>query len=142
MPLVTPEDVAGIVLVDEDTWPDLDPPIEAATLLVTEVCGSSGYADSTLTVICRWLAAHFYAVMDPQSTYEQAGSVSIKFESAVDLGLNLTRYGQQAMLLDYKGNLAALNANTLSGKTKVRLQMLWLGKTCAEKAADGCEVCP
>jgi hypothetical protein len=131
--LTTPEAVAGIVQVDEDLWPDLDPPIEAASLLVTEVCGASGYSDYTMGVIARWLAAHFYAVMDPQSTYEQAGSVSIKYESAVDLGLNLTRFGQQAMLLDYKGNLARLNSNTLDGKTKVKLDMLWLGMTCKER---------
>jgi hypothetical protein len=137
MVLITPEDVAGIVQVDEDTWSDLTPPIEAAEMLLAEVCGASGYADPTLSIIGRWLAAHFYAVMDPQSTYEQAGPVSVKFESQVDLGLNLTRYGQQAMVLDYKGNLAKLNATTLSGKTKARIQMLWLGKTREELAKDG-----
>lgn len=128
MPRTTPARVGTLVALDETSWPDLDTHIQSANVLVTKVCVSAAdpLDDAHLALVETWLAAHFYAVTDPQSTYEQAGSVSIKYEGTVDLNLNLTRFGQQAMLLDTTGGLAFWNKRMLTGMTgKARFQ--WLG---------------
>lgn len=103
----------GKVIEVDPTITDLTPFIDAANELVTELCEPEGYSEPRLTMIETWLAAHFYAVRDPRSTNEAAGSVSAAFESKVDLALNITRYGQQAMLLDTAGALASLNQQTV-----------------------------
>ena len=57
----------------------------------------------------RWLSAHFYHVAATRANREEAGSVAETKRSKVDLGLNLTHYGQHAMLLDVAGGLATLD---------------------------------
>lgn len=117
--------VAKVVEVDSRSWPDIEPFIEAANALVTAKCTASGYSDAILELIERWLAAHFYRVADPQPTMEVAGSVTAQYESRVDLGFDVTKYGQQAMRLDYAGNLALMNnamkkqEGTLAGTGRV-----------------------
>lgn len=113
-----------IVLSDET---GLDPFIDTANDLVTRLCTNSNYSDNTLELIERWLSAHFYAVRDPRTTTEGAGGVSAGYESRVDLGLNLTRYGQQAMLVDSDNNLAALNKRNQEG-VPPRPGVIWLGR--------------
>jgi hypothetical protein len=120
----TPSLVAGIIEVDPSI--DLDPFILTASELVTEVCAIASYTVGRLELIERWLAAHFYAIRDPRTTQERAGSVGANFESKVDLNLALTRYGQQAMMLDTQGGLAALNKSILSGGSRVA-SVTWLG---------------
>lgn len=89
---------------------DLDPFIEAASSLVDSECTASGYDAVKLERIERWLAAHFYVVYAPRRAAEGiAGGPQQTIENIkVDLGLWNTKYGQQAMMLDTAGNLAAL----------------------------------
>lgn len=105
--------VAGIVEVE---LPDgavledfLAPFILPANLLVTDVCGAAGYSDEKLEMIERWLGAHFYQILAPGANTERAGRVAQTVRSKVDLGLNVTHYGQQAMVLDTAGGLAEIN---------------------------------
>lgn len=128
MPRTTAAAVKEIIEVDETISTDLVPFIEAATMLVDRVVavavdesGNVYYTAPQLEVIERWLAAHFYAVRDPRVVTEGAGSVMVRYESHVELNLNNTRYGQQAMLLDTAGGLAKLNRDMLKGKQKVSL---------------------
>jgi hypothetical protein len=116
--------VAAIIEVDPSI--DLDPFIFTASELVTEVCAIAGYTVERLELIERWLSAHFYAIRDPRTTNEKAGSVGASYESKVDLNLALTRYGQQAMLLDTQGGLAALN-KSLAGGGRIVASVAWLG---------------
>lgn len=100
------------VIITADT--DLDPFIEAANSIVTNACVvsllyTSPTDDVNLELIERWLAAHVYAVRDPRTHTEKAGSVAAGYESKVDLYLANTRYGQMAMMVDTRGGLAALN---------------------------------
>jgi len=120
----TPALVAGIIEVDVTI--DLDPFIFTASELVTEVCAIAGYSIERLELIERWLAAHFYAIRDPRTTNEKAGSVGASFESKVDLNLALTRYGQQAMVLDTQGGLTALNRSLAGGGSRVA-SVTWVG---------------
>lgn len=129
MPRTSSTAVQGIIEVDEDA--DLTPFIETANALVTEVCVPAGYDAARLELIERWLAAHFYAVLAPRAIVEQVGSagggVREQYESKVDLGLSITRYGQQAMMLDTTGGLAALNQATIKGTAR-GIRAVYLGK--------------
>lgn len=122
MARTTPEQVASIIEVDPSI--PVGPFIETASTLVEEVCEPFNYTENRLELIERWLAAHFYAIMDKQVASERAGSVGQDFQFKVDLGLNQTQYGQQAMILDTKGGLRALNDRGSVAEVKVH----WLGK--------------
>ena len=101
--------------------------------MVSDAKGADGaayYVEATdsvqLELIERWLSAHFYAVRDPRFTSESAGGVSTNFLTAVDLNLNVTMYGQQAMILDTSGYLADIQDQTKTGK-KQRVGVFWSG---------------
>lgn len=101
---------------------DLTPFIDAANHMVDAVClvvptGGTTYTEAMLTRIETWLAAHFYAVDDPRSQRDRISSLTKEIETKVDLGLDVTRYGQMAMRLDVNGGLAALN-NAMKEQTK------------------------
>lgn len=121
-------------IIEVDTSIDLAPFIEVANDLVTECCADALKADGTtafysgeqLEQIERWLAAHFYAIRDPRASDEKAGTVSQTIESKVDLGLNVTRYGQMALRIDRAGGLAALEAAAKGGGV-VTASAVWLG---------------
>ena len=128
----TAADVATLVEVDAAI--DLDAFILTSNELVTELCTDSDYTDTRLELIERWLAAHFYAVRDRQAASERAGSVGQTFMYKVGLNLALTVYGQQAMILDTAGDLAALNKKTEEGKRRT-VGVTWLG-TLTEEEED------
>lgn len=117
----------GIIETDDTNIPDLTPFIDAANLLVTDSCGSADYTADKLELIERWVAAHFYAVRDPRATAERAGPVGQNLQSKVDLGLAVTHYGQQAMLLDSEGGLAAANKQTTKSRVSITAGVNWLG---------------
>jgi hypothetical protein len=132
----TDEAVAGIIEVDDTIA--LTPFIETASFLVDKVVatakdgdGNDYYIASDLELIERWLAAHFYAVRDPREQFVGVGRLMQRFQSQVDLNLNNTPYGQQAMLLDVKGGLAQLNAGIAKGGRK-KAAVHWLGTPAEE----------
>ena len=103
-------------ILEESPSLTLTPFIEAASYLVDKVCatatdddGTAYYTATDLELIERWLSAHFYHVAATRANREEAGSVAETKRSKVDLGLNLTHYGQHAMLLDVAGGLATLD---------------------------------
>lgn len=119
--------VGGIIELDASI--NLDPFIEAANMLVTQVCtgfASDNYAEGELAVIEKWLTAHFYAVRDPRAESEKAGPAAQKLQSKVDLGLNTSHYGQMAMRLEYQGKLAGLEKGQRAGVKKT-VGVTWLG---------------
>ena len=107
---------------------DLDPFITTANELVTEVCTGTkngptpAYTVARLELIERWLSAHFYAIRDPRSKSEKAGSVAVTYQGKTDLNLSLTHYGQQSMMLDTNGGLSRLDKGKGLAAT-----VLWLG---------------
>lgn len=92
--------------------------ITTASELVTEKCVPSGYSDDRLQLIETWLAAHFCAIMQQISASETAGSVNQSFQYRLGLNLAVTMWGQQALILDTGGGLAALNKSTEDGKRR------------------------
>ena len=96
-------------------------------------------SSSHLKEIERWLAAHFVAIRDVRVGREQAGPVSQHFQYKVDLNLNQTQYGQQAILLDVTGYLANLQATAEDGK-KVKAGMSLLGSPESSYPTDSVKV--
>jgi len=122
--------VAKIISVKDSITTDLEPFIEAANQVVTDNCtyaSPNTYTDAKLELIERWLSAHFYAIRDPRPTEQRAGPVSQMLKSKVDIGLDVTHYGQQAKAFDNLGGLAALDGRLKSGKAKVTPGISWLG---------------
>lgn len=128
----TPRTTAALVsaIVDVQPGKDLTPFIAIANELTTDACGNSGYTDgyvgSRMELIERWLSAHFYTVYDNQLTMAKAGTVSVGYQVKIDLGLKTSMYGQQAMILDTKLNLAGIE-NLAQTKRRIRIRLTWLG---------------
>lgn len=140
----TVDAVKGVVEVDDTLYDDdaLQSFVEAAAWLVQDVvlpAYTTPPSNAKLEVIHRYLSAHFYSVTDPRSISEWIGTVRTFYEYKVDLHLNLTRFGQQAIALDTSGALAAYN-NQLRRATvnlpaeKVSVGAMWLG---TEKPCTG-----
>jgi len=113
-------------IIDLDATMTLTPFIAIANQLVTELCTGSSYMDARLKEIERWLSAHFCAIDDMRPADEAIGSVNMRYQFKVDLNLAVTVYGQQAMLIDTDGNLAALNKKITEG-TAGSVSVDWLG---------------
>ena len=128
MARATDTEIRKIIDLDEDVT-DLTPFISAANMLVTAKCEGSGYSEAELTVIENWLAAHFAAMKDPRYSSETAG-VSVSYQTKIDDFLKLTHFGQQVLVLDYAGNLSALNKKTAAGGRSVGVT--WLGTDLSE----------
>lgn len=140
MPRTTEDAVARICEVEDEDLDLLTDFIDIANELVTELPAAVMQEDGVtpflsslrLEKIERYLAAHFYCILKPRSTVEQADLTQVNYETnKVDFSLRLTRYGQQAMLLDTTGSLAAQN-NALekvikSLPTGIKMKVLWLG---------------
>lgn len=125
----TPELVAGLVQVDPAIT--LDPFISAASILVDRISeDSASPTEEVLTVIETWLSAHFYCVRNPRRSSERAGDVWATFMSKVDLNLQVTMYGQQAMMLDPTGTLKFIN-DSKSFKAR-KVGAYWVGG-CEQK---------
>jgi hypothetical protein len=133
MPRTTSVAVEAIIEVDEEI--PLTPFIETASALVEEICTPAGYDAARLELIERWLSAHFYAVRESRRDFEGAGTVQQSLQSKVDLGFDVTHYGQMAMRLDTKGGLARLNEMIKSGKGHMPAAW-WLGVPRDEEGSN------
>ena len=125
---VTEEQVR--LLVDTDVDLPLTPFIDTATALTDYVASkddNSELTDALLIQIEKWLAAHFYAIRDPQPQEEKTENASAIHQGKTELGLDGTHWGQQAVRLDVTGTLAQLN------RTKHRVSTQWLGLAPSEQ---------
>jgi hypothetical protein len=127
MARTTSAEVQKIIDVDAAVT-DLTPFITAANELVTEACtgDSQGYSATRLQVIETWLAAHLVAIRDPHHQSEGAGGVTARYQGQTGFNFQSTYWGQQALLLDTAGGLAALSEHTAKGK-RARVGATWLG---------------
>ena len=114
-------------IIDWDSTISLTPFIEIANSLVTELCTDSGHDAQRLKNIERWLAAHFYHIDDQHISREKAASVGVEYQFKIDLAINQTKYGQQAIVLDTAGNLAQLNKRIVDGEAAT-VVIGWLGQ--------------
>jgi hypothetical protein len=124
MARTTEENVGKVVELDDDI--DVDPFITMANELVTEACADSDYSDARLELIERWLAAHFYVVRDPRSSSESVGVSMSYLNPNIGMMLHGTKEGQQALMLDTAGGLAALSKQMEAGSART-VGLTWLG---------------
>tara|TARA_R110000851_G_scaffold9428_1_gene35055 strand:- start:347 stop:742 length:396 start_codon:yes stop_codon:yes gene_type:complete len=100
------------------TEQEIQPFIRTASLLVDEHLADYLPVITTdlLAEIETYLAAHFVTLWDPRTSEETAGNTSFKYEgSANGPGLESSKYGQMAKLLDPSGRLSQLsNPNRIS----------------------------
>lgn len=108
------KEIINTDLTDEQVTPFL----AAANTMVTDLLLGENYSTATLQEIERWLAAHFVAVRDPQVTQEKTDDAQATYEGKTGMGLNSTRYGQQAMLLDHHGILARVASSKRPAEVK------------------------
>lgn len=104
--------------------------IDTANEIVTEVCAAATkvvagvevawHSSARLTLIETWLACHCYCINDPRGQRERVGPLTFEAQSKVDLGLDVTHYGQMAKRIDTSGALAALDDAIENGRTPGR----------------------
>ena len=123
MARVLPADLAQIypdVVEDVDSF---TPFIETANLMITEELGSSGLSADRLKKIELYLAAHLACI-----TLERGGLMKRKVGESEDtyqtpgfntLGLVTTRFGQQVVILDTTGKMAALSQKPVKAMFRV-----------------------
>jgi len=104
---VTSTDVKAVIETEET---DLSVFITAANNLTDRVAvADSGLAAATLFEIERWLSAHFAALYDRQESKSDVGDTAFTYGGKTAMGLDFTRFGQQAMLFDTTGTLRKLD---------------------------------
>lgn len=95
---------------------DVIPYINDANALVNAVLSDEGLSSALLTVIEKWLAAHFIAITKSrQAQYRKIGDAA---ESYAKMGTKLesTTYGQTAISFDTSGKLANV------GKKRIKIE--------------------
>ena len=104
MSRVTKEEVKELI----KTSLDVTSFIETAGLLVDESLVGQGMSEARLKLIELWLSAHFVAIAEERGalTKSEKGDSNEEYEIIVGTGLNMTRFGQQAIALDTSGLLA------------------------------------
>jgi len=96
-------------ITDIDSSVDLTPFINTATKLIDNALVGKGLDDDTLTLIELWLSAHFSKILELHPAEERVGAVAMQYQWKVGLNLQVTMYGQQALILDTTGTLGKLN---------------------------------
>jgi len=95
-------------IIDTDLT-DLDAFILPAGQLADQVAAAdSSLAAAILEEIECWLAAHFTSMRDQQAVKSTVGPTSFTYSGKTGMGLEFTRYGQMALLLDTTGTLRGL----------------------------------
>ena len=97
--------------------------IESAHVLLCSVLDGYGVPASLMTQIEKYLAAHYAAIAYPVIQREGLGPMSRSYATKIDLRLDNTKYGQQALALDPTNVLAEINA----GKTKRAVSVTSVG---------------
>lgn len=109
---------------------DITPFLDVATALVDKVSAedSGGLLNASLLLqMEKWLAAHFYAIYDPQYSEKREENAEAKFQGKTAMGLDSTLWGQMAKRIDVTGYLAALD------KGGGRIGITWLGLPPSEQ---------
>lgn len=119
--------------VNYDGETSLTPYVAMATALIDRVVVCAATRGLTLTsdeaeLLERNMAAHFYSSMDPLYSSKSTAGASGSFMWQGGQGLDGSRYGQAAKLLDRSGCLTAL---TTPGAGRARAT--WLGKRPSEQ---------
>lgn len=118
---VNPLQVGALVLPGEQSAELLLPlqaHIDTAHVMVEANLAGGGLSEAVLAEIEKYLAAHFWAVANPQAESLEAKnfgrSTRVKYRGQTGMGLDFTPFGQQVKLLDPTGRLAGLTRQRAS----------------------------
>lgn len=117
----TDERVKAVIDVNEDIWNSSF--INTANVLSDRLQSSdteNGLSEAELIEIETYLSAHFYALRDPQYQQKKTGRASSTFQGQTGKGLELTWWGQMALVFDHTGILAKLTG-TDTGQDKLEV---------------------
>lgn len=123
---------------DYDGEADLTPYITTASSVVERLKLYAANAqptvpvtDDQLELIERWLAAHFYAIVDRPYASRSGGGSSGSFDGKTGMNFDATLYGQSAKLIDPTGFLAGIEGGgggkEGSGQGPPRVRVMWAG---------------
>ena len=115
--MARPVSPADIRVLMDTTLSDADLSVfaEDAHVVVSETIPANALSEARLTLLEKYLAAHFAAMRDKQKTSEHIGPASTSYEGQTGLYLTFTHFGQQVMVLDPTGSFAALDQGADSG---------------------------
>lgn len=114
--------VRGVITVAASA--DLAEVTDAALMLVVGLAQPAGYSQFEMEKLHAYLTAHLYEVDNQRMFEEEIGRAREKPETKVDLGLQLTRPGQQVLVLDYKKAFAPVADDQ---QTLRRPRVTWAG---------------
>jgi hypothetical protein len=121
---------------DYDRESDLTPYIATANSIVERLKLYAANAQPTIPVmddqlelVERWLAAHFYAIVDRPFASRSAGGSSGSFDGKTGMNFDATLYGQSAKMIDPTGFLAGIESGggQGSGQGPPRVRVVWAG---------------
>ena len=125
-------DVSGIIEVDSSI--SLTPFILISNQIVDQLAAADSdslLVAAELTQIEVWLAAHFYAMRDPQFKSKGTGSASATFRGSDGLFFSSTLHGQSAVILDKTNWLAKREKEAREGGAK-KATVNWGGTEYSE----------
>lgn len=119
MARVTDTDVKELVEVDEDT--DIDWAVETAYDVVTKHLDGVVTPATLLTRIELFIAAHLVSLSVEKGAIvrESTGTASANYANIYGEGFRATRWGQQALALDYTGTLLKMTNTKLRAEFDV-----------------------
>lgn len=88
--------------------------IDAAEELVNTELATSGLSEERQTTITTFLAAHFAHTASPRAASEDFDGYKYTGQGKTGMDLKATFYGQNALLLDTSGKLAALGTRKIT----------------------------
>lgn len=83
--------------------------IDIATEIVDDIAAEGSVSSARLEKIEKLLSAHFASAQDQRIQSGGKESGSVEFQGETGMGLDGTKYGQQAKTLDPTGTLASMN---------------------------------
>ena len=109
---VTEEEVKQIIPTTLNTIPF----IKTANQIVQDRLTDKGLSAGALKMIELWLSAHFISIRDRSYRVQskKIGEAQETYAAATGRGLQMTPYGQQALMLDTSGTLAGMGKRRAS----------------------------
>ena len=94
---------------------DVSMAIKTANVVVEEYLVGKGMSEALLTQIELFLASHFLVLSVEKGPLQmdKIGEATERYHKIYAAGLNATRFGQQAVLLDRSNTLGALTSNAI-----------------------------
>lgn len=118
---VTGAEVVGVSGLSSENKIAVEMAITVATTIVDEKLAPTGkHSEAALRNLELFLAAHFATLTVKEGPIEmnRIGAVTERYHDIYEAGLNATRFGQQAIVLDTTGTLAGMSAQAIKPRLK------------------------